>query len=119
LNRTSLKSILFVVVAFSLLGALLVGCPANGAAPTPTPAAAATPAAPANAAQGQAAFQQHCNPCHPNGGAGVGPTLIGSPLTASEIRTQVRQGRGQMPAFDAQTIPDAELDALVQYTEGL
>lgn len=134
MNRTTFKSVLFVALLISLASLLVMGCPQNGgAAPTPTTQAITTPAGGAptqpageatqpsgGAADGQAVFQQNCNSCHPNGNAGVGPALAGrDDLTEDRIRMQVRQGGGGMPAFPESQISDDQLEALVEYVEGL
>ncbi len=115
------KSVLTVLLAV-VLAVLLASC-TQGAAPTPTAtkAPAASPAAttPAGAASGQAIFQQNCNTCHPGGDAGVGPSLKQSKFTVDQIKTQVRNGKGQMPPFPPETISDAQLDVLANYVKSL
>ena len=94
------------------------------ATPTPAPAAATAtrPPAPAgDTAAGKAAFDRNCNVCHPAGQQGVGPSLVGvgSKMTDDQIRTQVRQGKGAMPAFAAAQISDADLSNLIAYLKTL
>ena len=84
----------------------------------------------APARHGQEVFVVQCLPCHRMKGAGageVGPDL-GSPMsptqyfTADGLRRLIRNPKsvrtwpGQiMPAFDAEKLPDADLDAVVAY----
>jgi mono/diheme cytochrome c family protein len=84
----------------------------------------------APARRGQAVFAIQCMPCHRMKGAGaadVGPDL-GQPmsptqyLTPEGLRALIRNPKAvrtwpgqQMPAFSAQTLPDADLDAVVAY----
>lgn len=115
------KTFFFVILVVAALAVALAGCQtASTASPTPTKAPPAATQAPAGgAASGQAVFQKNCEPCHPGGEAGVGPSLKASTKSVDEIKTQVRQGKGQMPAFDRQTISDAELEALATYVKSL
>lgn len=66
-------------------------------------------------ALGQRVFMRHCNHCHPQGEGGLGPALNNKPLPSPAMKLQIRKGLGAMPGFDAQYIPDEELDALVAY----
>ena len=119
------KTLVILVIVLVALGVILAGCQQGAATPAATKAPAATTApatkAPAGgaAASGQAVFQQNCNGCHPNGEQGVGPSLKTSKLSVDQIKTQVRNGKGQMPPFPASTISDQQLDALTQYVKGL
>jgi mono/diheme cytochrome c family protein len=65
--------------------------------------------------EGQRAFMRHCNQCHPEGGGGLGPALNNKPLPGPAIRLQIRKGVGEMPSFDEQRLPDAQLEALSAY----
>jgi len=80
--------------------------------------------------RGQAVFLVQCLPCHRLYGAGAGaqgPDL-GSPMPATAYMTQaglkallrnpsaVRKWPGQqMPSFDADTLPDSDIDAVIAY----
>src|SRR6185369_8964043 len=80
--------------------------------------------------RGQAVFLVQCLPCHRLYGAGAGaqgPDL-GSPMPATVYMTQaglkallrdpsaVRKWPGQqMPSFDADTLPDSDIDAVIAY----
>jgi mono/diheme cytochrome c family protein len=110
------------LVAAGLLGGVAAGCgddddsgeattteaPATTTAPATTapPAtttAPATTAAPAggDVAAGEAFFSQTCTGCHLENGTaagGTGPQLAGAGLTEAQIREQVMNGGGAMPA---------------------
>jgi mono/diheme cytochrome c family protein len=70
-------------------------------------------------AHGQAVFMAKCNKCHPGGDAGLGPALNNKPLPGFLVRYQARHGMGAMPAFDADELPDKELDDVSAYLEAL
>lgn len=114
------KSLLVLIVVLVALGVVLAGCQQGAASPTPAPTAkpaGTTP--PAAGADGKAIFDKNCNGCHPNGQQGAGPSLVASRKSVDEIKTQVRQGKGAMPAFPATTISDADLNTLANYVKGL
>ena len=69
--------------------------------------------------QGQEVFMNHCNFCHPGGGAGLGLAINNKPLPAAMIAFQVRNGIGAMPAFSKTKISDEELSALIDYLVAL
>jgi mono/diheme cytochrome c family protein len=69
--------------------------------------------------RGRQVFLSNCNGCHPGGGAGVGPALKNRPIPESLVRSQVRNGRGIMPAFSPDRISDEQLEALVAYVTNL
>ena len=50
--------------------------------------------------RGATVFQRECAKCHGEGGVGggVGPRLVASGVTASDVVAAVREGRGVMPA---------------------
>lgn len=92
-----------------------VASPTTAAKPAlPTTAA---PAAGGNAAAGQAVFTANCNACHPNGQKGVGPDIRGA--SVNEVKRQVRNGGGSMPAFTASQISDTQLSDLAAYVSSL
>jgi mono/diheme cytochrome c family protein len=73
--------------------------------------------------EGQQLFSQTCAKCHgPDGtgntvvGKAVGAKDLGSPeakkLTDAEIRTQIEQGKGNMPPFGG-TMNKAQIDSLI------
>lgn len=67
--------------------------------------------------EGQALYMQHCQKCHPNGEAGLGPSVYYVPDFAKKF--QVRHGVGAMPDFDESAISDEELDKIVLYLKTL
>lgn len=69
--------------------------------------------------QGEILFHQYCNPCHPNGTAGLGPALNDKPLPGFAIRFQIRNGIGTMPAFSEEVISDEESKKIVAYLKAL
>ncbi|MDA8216134.1 MAG: c-type cytochrome [Dehalococcoidales bacterium] len=118
----------FLAVLSVMIGLSLAACQPGAAAPTqaPTQATAQPTAAPtakgassSTLAEGQAVFEKNCNPCHPGGNAGAGPSLKRAQLTVDRIKNQVRNGGGGMPAFGTQKISDQQLDALAQYVMSL
>jgi mono/diheme cytochrome c family protein len=96
------------------------------------PQLAIDPSLPANAPahRGQAVFLKNCIPCHRLNGAGesdVGPDL-GRPMNVTTYMTQkglralIRDPKSvrtwplqKMPGFDATSIPDTDIDALIAY----
>lgn len=72
-----------------------------------------------SAERGHIVYDRYCNPCHPNGSAGLGPALNDKPLVSPAVKLQIRQGVGAMPAFDDQVINDEELEDLVEYVDWL
>jgi mono/diheme cytochrome c family protein len=71
-------------------------------------------------ADGAKVFQSNCGSCHTLSAAGtngqVGPNLDGVSLSASQIESTVRKGRGTMPSFDGK-LSDAEIGAVAAYVE--
>jgi mono/diheme cytochrome c family protein len=96
------------------------------------PQLAVDPALPNDAAErrGQAAFIKNCMPCHRMKGAGQGemgpdlgqPMNVTTYMTTSGIRAVIRDPKAvrtwpkqQMIGFDAASLPDADLDALIAF----
>lgn len=94
----------------ALMGFSLAGC---------APSAPAPGGAAGDVAAGKAVFEANCNVCHPGGEKGVGPALKGTAKTPDQIRTQVRQGKGAMPAFGTEKINDKQLTDLIAYVKSL
>lgn len=70
----------------------------------------------AKTAHGQIVFMHTCNPCHPQGEAGLGGALVTKPLPSGLIKAKVRGSLpGDMPKFSSRDISDADLDDLVAY----
>ncbi len=88
--------------------------PARGAPAAPP----ARPADPQQVAAGKSLFDQHCQVCHgANAQGGVGPSLIGAVgrLGAATVRTDIKNGGGQMPAFPS--LSDADVGYIMAYIE--
>jgi quinoprotein glucose dehydrogenase len=79
------------------------------------------PGAAPTAAVGKDVFAKMCASCHGEPQAGAIRTMdrTGSiqvaTLGADRVRTRVRQGQGQMPAFEADLISDRELQGVLAY----
>jgi mono/diheme cytochrome c family protein len=65
-----------------------------------TPAAAAGSVKTGDQYRGETVFQDTCAGCHGDGGkgGGVGPALVGAPLTLAAAKAQIDNGGGAMPA---------------------
>lgn len=83
------------------------------------PAEGVEPVGSEKALRGQVAFIQRCNRCHPDGMAGLGPSIINKPLPGFLIKLQVREGFGAMPSFKSKSLPGKELDDIVSYIKEL
>jgi len=96
------------------------------------PQLAVDPSLPANAPErrGQVVFLKNCIPCHRFNGAGesaVGPDLgrpmnVTTYMTRVGLRALIRDPKSvrtwpeqKMPGFDAASIPDADIDALIAF----
>ncbi|WP_017733689.1 c-type cytochrome [Nafulsella turpanensis] len=67
--------------------------------------------------QGQVLYMEYCQKCHPDGEAGLGPSVYYVPDFAK--RFQVRHGVGAMPEFDETEVSDEELDKIIAYLRAL
>lgn len=67
--------------------------------------------------QGQVLYMEYCQKCHPDGEAGLGPSVYYVPDFAK--RFQVRHGLGAMPEFNESAVSDEELDKIVLYLKYL
>jgi mono/diheme cytochrome c family protein len=71
-------------------------------------------------ADGAKVFQANCGSCHTLSAAGtsgqVGPNLNNVSLSASEIESIVRGGRGAMPSFDGR-LSKAEIAAVAAFVD--
>jgi mono/diheme cytochrome c family protein len=67
--------------------------------------------------KGEMVFMKHCQSCHPQGEAGLGPPIHWAPGFAKRI--QIRHGFGAMPGFDRQTIPQEQMDTLIDYLRAM
>jgi len=115
-----------------MLGLILTGCdisrdntPTPRSVPTSTPtsepAATPTPADhPGADDEGHQLFiTTGCAACHGQDaeGTSIAPGLAGH--TTAMVRRQVRSPIGAMPAFSISTLPDEELDLIIEFIEGL
>jgi mono/diheme cytochrome c family protein len=67
---------------------------------------------------GQEVYAEFCEGCHPGAGEeGDGPKIAGKAISPAKMRLQVRSGGDDMPAFGLDKISDANLEALLAYTE--
>ena len=66
---------------------------------------------------GERIYMESCQRCHPQGEAGLGPSIHWAPNFAK--RFQIRHGVGAMPAFDEEHVSKTELDQLVSYLKAL
>lgn len=73
------------------------------------------------ASTGQALYARFgCAGCHGESGeGGAGPALNGHELPAARLSDVIRNGRGTMLAFKADTLSDADLVALVAYVQAI
>lgn len=67
--------------------------------------------------EGERLYMQYCQKCHPDGEAGLGPSIFYLPGIGK--RFQTRHGLGVMPAFKEKVITDDELDKIVLYLSKL
>jgi glucose dehydrogenase len=78
----------------------------------------AAPVASMENAAGSASYQRHCAICHGDQMEGITPSFpallgVGSRMTKEQALEIVQKGKGRMPGFH--TIPDQELEALLDY----
>lgn len=107
------------LLALAAAGAGLAGLGCGGPVRRDEPFTAPLTLTDPGVARGQIVYARHCHECHPGGAGGLGPSLNDKPLPVFGIKTQVRAGAGEMPAFDKGRISDEDLEALVRYLKGL
>jgi alcohol dehydrogenase (cytochrome c) len=74
----------------------------------------------AQQADGRATYQRACATCHGTDARGsVGPALIPFARTDADLLTTVRRGGGQMLAFSARDLSDADVSAIASYLRTL
>lgn len=96
------------------LALVMTACGGGGSSPPP-PIDEAYPEA--QLQLGAEVYDGTCSVCHGrNGEGGIGPSvaLVADRLTIDEVRTQVHDGKGAMPAFSG-TLTDEEIDAVVAF----
>ena len=103
----------WISLALTLSGAALVGCGADARVSNAIPPQELRQQP--RLAEGQRAFMQNCNQCHPGGSGGVGPALNDKKLPPFLIHLKVRHHLGVMPKFPDNVLPDAQLDDIVVY----
>lgn len=70
--------------------------------------------------KGESAFMHTCNPCHPQGEAGLGGALVSKPLPVPVIRAKVRGlSPGDMPKFSENELSDDDVDAIGTYLKAI
>lgn len=119
---TTLTRVLLPAI-FLAVALLAVGCGGSGDEETgiiEDTQATETTEADAGTADGAALFADSCAGCHGEDATGIGnaPSLVGTALNADAIRTTIIEGRGAMPAY-GDRYSGEEVDALVQYVQGL
>lgn len=68
-------------------------------------------------ATGEEVYAEFCEGCHPGGEEGDGPKIAGERAAPAQVRWKVRSGGDDMPAFGPDKISDADLEALLAFTE--
>ncbi|HYC37306.1 MAG TPA: cytochrome c [Usitatibacter sp.] len=103
-----------------LLGALLIAALASCAGARRSEPVAG-PFRPMDAAleRGEALFDRHCNKCHVNGEAALGPAINDKPFPKFLMHLQVRVGMGAMPSFKDDEISDEEVRLILDYLKAL
>lgn len=66
---------------------------------------------------GNTVYAEYCEGCHPGGEEGDGPKITDLGASPAQMRWRVRSGGDDMPAFGPDKISDAQLEALLAYTE--
>ncbi len=74
--------------------------------------------------EGRLVFKNHCQKCHPNGEAGVGPPLNNINLPSFLVRAKVRSRAfllwtGRMPSFNKHEISSKEMKSLLVYLKDM
>jgi mono/diheme cytochrome c family protein len=68
---------------------------------------------------GMKVYMIHCQKCHPNGEAGLGPAINNKPVPGFIKRFQVRHGLGVMPSFKKDEISKGDLRDMSRYMKAL
>jgi mono/diheme cytochrome c family protein len=111
-------------LALAASGALLVLTLIGAGAQAAKPSAKSDTAPPGNAEKGKQAFSAHgCNACHGSEGQGSPPPPAGGPpigppaVSYRAFARYVRLPTGQMPPFNTDVVPDAELANIFAFLE--
>jgi mono/diheme cytochrome c family protein len=67
--------------------------------------------------EGEVIFMKYCHSCHPDGEAGLGPSIYYLPAMPKKF--QVRHGLGVMPAFKKELISKNDLNKIMKYLKAL
>jgi mono/diheme cytochrome c family protein len=103
-------------ICWSIIVLILIGC-GNAHRPTPQASLAGeqTTLSDPRLARGRHEFMLNCNQCHPDGAAGLAPSINDKPLPEGLIKVQIREGLGAMPAFKEEHLNDQDVEAIVRY----
>ena len=105
---------LLLLASASALSAIAVGCSCSDPR-VPNSISAEQLRSQPRLAEGQHAFMQSCNQCHPGGSGGLGPPLNDKRFPPFVLRMKVRHSIGTMPKFSEEALPDAQLDDITVY----
>lgn len=103
-----------VFVSTACFGLGLMGCAPKG--PIPVNEVLPQYQGPVRSSDAQAGahvYKQACNSCH--GPTGDAPDLPNLNLTPGQVRMQIREGRGDMPAIPAAKLSDAAVESVLAY----
>ncbi len=114
-----LSKIIYIIPVFSIF-LFFSGCSARRVHKEWTTSESEDPAI----KEGRFVFKQNCQRCHPNGEAGVGPSLNNIHLPGFAIKGRVRSRAfllwtGRMPQFDKHEITKKELNSLVRFMKAM
>ena len=70
-----------------------------------------------DSAAGETVFANNCAGCHPDGNAGSGPDLHNRTDSPAEVRHVIRNGEGNMPAFNDGMLSDDDLENVLAYLQ--
>jgi len=102
--------------SFVVLGLASSACSARRSEPVAGP----LPQLDAQQQRGQYLFMHTCNPCHPQGEAGLGGGLNAKPFPAPAIKAKVRTALGgEMPTFNSTELSDDQLDDIIAFMKVL
>ena len=66
-------------------------------------------------AGGEETYNSLCSGCHGDGTGSQGPAVAGLAWSPEQMRRQVREGQGNMPAFRDSVLSDEALEGLMAY----
>ena len=114
-----LARVALLVAALAIgLGATACGGDADEAADETTEETTTTETGAGDATAGREVFVQNCGSCHTLADAGtsgsIGPNLDEGSRSVEDVEEQVRNGGGQMPAFEGD-LSDEEIRSVAAY----